>query len=31
VVGDLKKIEPSIRALKIGEVKVIDVDGKVVR
>ncbi|GAA0710987.1 pitrilysin family protein [Dokdonella soli] len=31
VVGDLKKIEQPIRALKIGEVKVIDADGKVAR
>jgi predicted Zn-dependent peptidase len=31
VVGDLGKIEASIRALKIGEVKVIDADGKTVR
>ncbi|MEO5560285.1 MAG: pitrilysin family protein [Dokdonella sp.] len=31
VVGDLKKIEQPIRALKIGDVKVIDADGKVVR
>ena len=31
VVGDLKKIEQPIRDLKIGEVKVIDADGKVVR
>jgi zinc protease len=28
VVGDLKKIEKPIRALKLGEVKVIDADGK---
>ncbi|MEP6938382.1 MAG: pitrilysin family protein [Rudaea sp.] len=28
VVGDLSKIEKPVRALKIGEVKVIDVDGK---
>jgi zinc protease len=31
VVGDLKKIEQPIRDLKIGEVKIIDADGKVVR
>ncbi len=31
VVGDLKKIEQPIRDLKIGVVKVIDADGKVVR
>ena len=30
VVGDLSKIEKPVRALKIGEVKVIDADGKVV-
>ena len=31
VVGDLSKIEAGIRALNIGEVKVLDADGKVVR
>ncbi len=31
IVGDLAKIEPGIRALKLGEVKVIDVDGKILR
>ncbi|MDR2012865.1 MAG: insulinase family protein [Rhodanobacter sp.] len=31
VVGDLKKIEQPVRDLKIGEVKVIDADGKVLR
>jgi zinc protease len=31
VVGDLKKIEQPIRDLKIGEVKVIDTDSKIVR
>ena len=31
IVGDLKVIEKPIRALKLGEVKVLDVDGKVVR
>jgi predicted Zn-dependent peptidase len=31
VVGDLGKIEPAIRKLAIGEVQVIDADGKVVR
>jgi predicted Zn-dependent peptidase len=31
VVGDLKKIEQPVRNLKIGEVKVIDADGKIVR
>ncbi|WP_395680193.1 M16 family metallopeptidase [Dokdonella sp.] len=31
VVGDLAKIEAGVRALKLGEVKVIDSDGKVVR
>jgi predicted Zn-dependent peptidase len=31
VVGDLSKIEAGVRALKLGEVKVIDADGKVVR
>jgi zinc protease len=31
VVGDLKKIEAGIRALNLGEVKVVDVDGKVLR
>ena len=31
VVGDLSKIEAGIRALNIGEVKVLDADGKVLR
>jgi zinc protease len=31
IVGDLKKIEAPIRALKLGELKVLDVDGKVLR
>jgi len=31
VVGDLSKIEAGIRALKLGDVKVLDADGKVVR
>lgn len=31
VVGDLSKVEPSIRALDLGEVRVIDADGKPVR
>jgi len=31
VVGDLARIEAGVRALKLGEVKVIDADGKVVR
>jgi len=31
VVGDLKKIEKPVRDLKIGEVKVIDADGKTLR
>ncbi|ALJ14692.1 M16 family metallopeptidase [Sphingopyxis macrogoltabida] len=31
VVGDLTKIEASVRALKLGEVRVIDADGKVIR
>ena len=31
VVGDLSKIEAGVRALKLGEVKVVDADGKVVR
>ena len=31
IVGDLSKIEPGIRALKFGDVKVIDADGKVLR
>jgi len=29
IVGDLKKIEPAVRALNIGEVKVLDSEGKV--
>ena len=28
IVGDLAKIEPGVRALNLGEVKRIDVDGK---
>jgi predicted Zn-dependent peptidase len=31
VVGDLKKIEAPVRALELGDVKVVDADGKVVR
>ncbi|MET0292836.1 MAG: pitrilysin family protein [Steroidobacteraceae bacterium] len=31
VVGDLSKIEEKIRALNLGEVKVLDADGKVIR
>ncbi len=31
IVGDLKKIEAPVRALKLGEVQVLDVDGKPVR
>ncbi|HET9484989.1 MAG TPA: pitrilysin family protein [Xanthomonadales bacterium] len=31
VVGDLKTIEAPVRALKLGEVKVVDADGKVLR
>jgi len=31
IVGDLKKIEAPVRALKLGEVKVLDADGKVLR
>ncbi|MCE9577249.1 MAG: insulinase family protein [Deltaproteobacteria bacterium] len=31
IVGDLSKIEPGIRALKLGDVKVIDADGKILR
>jgi predicted Zn-dependent peptidase len=31
IVGDLKKIEKSVRALNLGEVKVLDAEGKVVR
>jgi zinc protease len=31
IVGDLKKIEKPIRALKLGELKVLDADGKVIR
>jgi hypothetical protein len=30
VVGDLAKIEKSVRALNIGEVTILDTDGKVV-
>jgi predicted Zn-dependent peptidase len=29
IVGDLSKIEASVRALKLGEVKIIDADGKI--
>jgi hypothetical protein len=31
IVGDLAKIEKPIRDLKIGDVKVMDTDGKIVR
>ena len=31
IVGDLKKIEAPVRALKLGDVKVMDADGKVLR
>jgi len=31
VVGDLARIEAGVRALKLGEVKVIDADGKIIR
>jgi len=31
VVGDLAKIESAVRALNVGEVKVIDAEGKVLR
>ncbi len=31
IVGDLKKIEAPVRALKLGDVKVMDADGKVIR
>lgn len=31
IVGDLDKIEKSVRTLKLGEVKVIDADGKIIR
>ena len=31
IVGDLSKIEKGIRDLKLGDVKVIDADGKVLR
>ncbi|TWR41833.1 insulinase family protein, partial [Xanthomonas vasicola] len=31
IVGDLKKIEAPVRALKLGEVQVLDVDGKPVK
>ena len=31
IVGDLKRIEKPVRALNIGEVKVLDAEGKVVR
>ena len=31
IVGDLAKIESGVRALKLGDVKVLDADGKVVR
>jgi hypothetical protein len=30
IVGDLAKIEKGVRALNIGEVTILDVDGKVV-
>ena len=28
IVGDLAKIEPGVRALNLGEVQVVDADGK---
>jgi predicted Zn-dependent peptidase len=31
IVGDLSKIEAGVRALNVGEVKVVDADGKPVR
>ena len=31
VVGDLSKIEAPVRALNLGEVKVMDADGKLLR
>jgi hypothetical protein len=31
IVGDLSKIEKPIRDLKLGDVKVIDADGKILR
>lgn len=31
IVGDLKKIEAPVRALKLGQVQVLDVDGKPVK
>ena len=31
IVGDLKKIEKPIRSLELGELKVVDADGKVLR
>jgi zinc protease len=31
IVGDLAKIEPGVRKLNLGEVKVLDTDGNVVR
>ncbi len=31
IVGDLKKIEDGVRALKLGPVKILDADGKVIR
>ena len=31
IVGDLKKIEAPVRALKLGEVQVLDTDGKPVK
>ena len=31
IVGDLRKIEKDVRALNLGEVKVLDAEGKVVR
>jgi zinc protease len=31
VIGDLRRIEAPIRALGLGDVKVVDADGKVLR
>ena len=31
IVGDLSKIEAGVRDLKLGDVKVLDADGKVIR
>jgi len=31
IVGDLKKIEAPIRELGLGDLKVVDADGKVIR